>query len=64
VPPFSWYDGSWRYTGNGDRVEGAGAMKREGKFTAGDYWGWPDEERWELIDGVAYAMIPALRRIL
>jgi len=24
-----------------------------------DYKGWPDEERWELIDGVAYNMSPA-----
>lgn len=25
-------------------------------FTYADYCRWPDEERWELIDGVAYAM--------
>jgi Uma2 family endonuclease len=24
-----------------------------------DYASWPDDERWELIDGVAYAMTPA-----
>ena len=24
-----------------------------------DYATWPDDERWELIDGVAYAMTPA-----
>jgi Uma2 family endonuclease len=30
-----------------------------GRFTYGDYCTWPDEERWELIDGVAYAMSPA-----
>ncbi len=28
-------------------------------FTWGDYRTWPDDERWELIDGVAYAMSPA-----
>jgi Uma2 family endonuclease len=27
-----------------------------GHFTYGDYCSWPDDERWELIDGVAYAM--------
>lgn len=45
-----------------DRVEGTSAVKRAGRFTAGDYWGWPEDERWELIDGVAYAMSPAPRR--
>ena len=29
------------------------------KFTYGDYLTWPEEERWELIDGVAYNMTPA-----
>jgi Uma2 family endonuclease len=29
------------------------------QFTYGDYRTWPDEERWELIDGVAYDMSPA-----
>ena len=33
--------------------------KREGYFTYGDYLVWPDEERWELIEGIAYAMSPA-----
>lgn len=28
-------------------------------FTVSDYLEWPDEERWELIDGVAYDMSPA-----
>lgn len=26
------------------------------RFTYGDYAKWPEDERWELIDGVAYAM--------
>jgi len=30
------------------------------KYTYADYLTWPDDERWELIDGVAYAMAPAL----
>ncbi len=32
---------------------------REGKnYTYADYCAWSDDERWELIDGVAYAMSP------
>jgi Uma2 family endonuclease len=29
------------------------------RYTVADYMKWPDEERWELIDGVAYDMSPA-----
>ncbi|MGE5604170.1 MAG: Uma2 family endonuclease [Bacteroidota bacterium] len=32
-------------------------------YTYGDYTKWPDEERWELIDGVPYNMSPAPSRI-
>lgn len=32
-------------------------------FTYGDYCHWPDEERWELIDGEAFAIAPAPTRI-
>ena len=35
---------------------GLPAVKRERHFTYGDYKNWPDDERWELIDGVAYLM--------
>lgn len=35
------------------------ALRTEKKFTYSDYLSWPDEERWELIDGVAYNMTPA-----
>ena len=42
---------------------GLAVRKEEERFTYGDYLNWPDEERWELIDGVAYNMSPApLRR--
>ncbi len=34
-------------------------MKSEKKFTYKDYLRWPDDERWEIIDGVAYDMTPA-----
>lgn len=31
-------------------------------YTYGDYVSWPDEERWELIEGRAYSMSPAPNR--
>lgn len=41
---------------------GLALRKKEERFTYGDYLGWPNEERWELIDGVAYDMSPAPSR--
>ena len=38
------------------------AYKTAECYTYGDYVNWPDEERWELIDGVAYNMSPAPNR--
>ena len=39
------------------------APKQEEKlYTYGDYLTWPDEERWELIEGVPYSMSPAPSR--
>ena len=35
------------------------AKKTEKKFTYTDYSAWPDDERWEIIDGQAYNMTPA-----
>ncbi|MFH0924141.1 MAG: Uma2 family endonuclease [bacterium] len=35
------------------------AKKIKQKFTYADYVKWPDNERWELIDGEAYDMSPA-----
>lgn len=29
------------------------------KYTWDDYLTWPDDERWEIVDGVAYNMTPA-----
>jgi Uma2 family endonuclease len=29
------------------------------KYTWSDYLSWPDDERWEIVDGVAYNMTPA-----
>lgn len=31
----------------------------DARFTWNDYRAWPDSERWELINGVVYAMSPA-----
>ncbi|MEI7815998.1 MAG: Uma2 family endonuclease [Desulfuromonadales bacterium] len=34
-------------------------LKEKERFTYSDYLTWPEDERWELIDGVAYNMSPA-----
>jgi Uma2 family endonuclease len=34
-------------------------VKEDRTYRYGDYKGWPEDERWELIDGVAYDMSPA-----
>ncbi len=31
----------------------------KGYYTYQDYLNWPDDERWEIINGVAYSMAPA-----
>ncbi len=41
---------------------GLPALKNERGYTYGDYCTWPDGERWELIDGIAYDMGPAPNR--
>lgn len=38
---------------------GSPVKKGDHKYTYADYRTWPDEERWEIIDGEAYAMTPA-----
>jgi Uma2 family endonuclease len=35
------------------------ALNNDHLFTYGDYLKWPEDERWELIDGIAYNMTPA-----
>ena len=42
-------------TGSGERKDPAGE-KRQGEYTLDDYYGWPEEQRVELIDGVIYDM--------
>jgi len=39
------------------------ALRKEKRYTYTDYRTWDDDERWELIDGVPYAMPPAPLRI-
>ncbi len=34
-------------------------VKKKKGYTYSDYLTWPDEERWEIIDGEAYDMTPA-----
>ena len=36
--------------------------KTDKRYTYGDYKTWPDDERWELIDGVAWDMSPGPNR--
>ncbi len=38
---------------------GSTAVRRDESFTWTDYCAWDDDERWELIDGEAFAMSPA-----
>ena len=37
----------------------APAIKVEERYTYKDYMSWPDNERWELINAIAYNMSPA-----
>ena len=39
------------------------AVKRDARYTWADYRSWPEDERWELTDGVAYGMsaVPSIR---
>ena len=42
-------------------VSGTSALEENRRYTIEEYRSWPDEERWELIDGVPYSMSPAPR---
>jgi len=39
------------------------AEKNHKKYTYGDYLSWPEDERWELIEGVPFNMTPAPARV-
>lgn len=44
-----------------NRTEGSSALDLDKRYTLADWRSWPDDERWELINGVAYNMSPAPR---
>ncbi len=39
----------------------AQAIEEEQRYSVADYREWPDDEKWEIIDGVIYDMSPAPR---
>lgn len=39
----------------------AQAIKKQRRYSVEDYQEWPDDEKWEIIDGVTYDMSPAPR---
>lgn len=41
---------------------GDAAVNLSERYTYGDYKAWPDDQRWELIDGTAWAMSPGPNR--
>lgn len=43
-------------------IEGINPLKPAPHYTYKDYLQWPPEERWEVIQGVAYAMSPSPNR--
>ena len=45
-----------------EQFHGCTAIKKGTNFTYGNYVNWPEDERWELIEGYAYNMSPAPSR--
>ena len=45
------------------KTDGTSALANPEHYRYGDLKTWPEGERWELIDGQAYAMSPAPRRL-
>jgi Uma2 family endonuclease len=43
-------------------IKGTNPLTHPDRYTYRDYRNWPGEERWELIDGVAWDMSPAPKR--
>jgi len=43
------------------QTQGTSALKPGGRFTLAEWRSWSEEERWELIHGIAYNMSPAPR---
>ncbi|MFA6506310.1 MAG: Uma2 family endonuclease [Treponemataceae bacterium] len=46
----------------GPSVSGNNALKQTVRYTVADYLSWDDDQRWELINGEAFAMSPAPTR--
>jgi Uma2 family endonuclease len=44
------------------KTNGTAAVRPDEHYTYKEYKSWPEGERWELIDGLAYAMSPAPTR--
>ena len=44
------------------KTNGTAAVSPDERYTYKEYKSWPEGERWELIDGLAYAMSPAPTR--
>jgi Uma2 family endonuclease len=44
------------------KAGGTAAISPDGHYTYKEYKSWPEGERWELIEGVAFAMSPAPTR--
>jgi Uma2 family endonuclease len=44
-----------------DHTGGTSALKPDGRYTLAEWRSWPDGERWELVNGQAFAMSPAPR---
>ncbi len=46
-------------TGAAENLTVTSSVKTTKRYSYADYLTWPDDTRWELIDGAAYAMVPA-----
>ncbi len=53
-----WWRGLTRISKRFNHMSQA-AIRRDASYTYADYLLWSDDERWELIHGVAYNMTPA-----
>lgn len=41
------------------KLNGTGALKPDKRYTLEEWRSWPEDERWELIDGIVYNMSPS-----
>ncbi len=42
-----------------ERTKGTDALRKDRRYTLEEWRTWPEDERWELIDGYAYDMSPS-----